>query len=443
MQRRTLVVLALLFLGLLAYVMVVEVGREEEREAEKAKEEQVLPIDADGVSRITLDGDKGRVGLERRGEGEEAEWFLVEPYEAPADPAAARGLARAAATLQELRLLDEPSTDMSQYGLDEPVLRITLVAEGLEGPAELGFGGETGAKDGRYLRIEGDPGVRIAPAHQYRSLDKGIEDLRDRRLVRFSPGAATRITLTRGGESVSLERVDGVWRLAGEAPYRAARADVDDLLAELTTTRAKRFLDADDPELGLLDSTLWIEVALEESDPVRVDFGRQDADTIIAQVRGSDEAAELSAMVVRTLDRTPEQWRSQEVADINPWQVSELRFSYRDRSFELLEDEDEKWTLAEGDAKPVSIDAPWARELLAAVDRASVLGYFEPGADPGSLVGDFEIVTDGRPRVAFTLHQDGAAWVATVNGDPSPVEVSPDLAESLDVFLEDPTGTEE
>ena len=332
---------------------------------------------------------------------------------------------------------------MSQYGLDEPVLRITLVAEGLEGPAELGFGGETGAKDGRYLRIEGDPGVRIAPAHQYRSLDKGIEDLRDRRLVRFSPGAATRITLTRGGESVSLERVDGVWRLAGEAPYRAARADVDDLLAELTTTRAKRFLDADDPELGLLDSTLWIEVALEESDPVRVDFGRQDADTIIAQVRGSDEAAELSAMVVRTLDRTPEQWRSQEVADINPWQVSELRFSYRDRSFELLEDEDEKWTLAEGDAKPVSIDAPWARELLAAVDRASVLGYFEPGADPGSLVGDFEIVTDGRPRVAFTLHQDGAAWVATVNGDPSPVEVSPDLAESLDVFLEDPTGTEE
>ncbi len=443
MQRRTLAVLALLFLGLLAYVLLVEVGREEEREAEKAKAEQILPIDAEGVTRIRVQGDKGTVGLERRGEGEGAEWFLVEPYEAPADPAAARGLARAAATLKEQRVLDEPSTDTSQYGLDDPALRITLEAEGLEGAVVLALGGETGSKDGRYLRIEGEEGIRIAPSHQFRSLDKGIEDLRDRRIVRFSPGSATGITLSGTAGVLSLVKEGGLWRLGGDAPYRAARADVDDLLAELTTTRAKRFVDADDPALGLIDTTRWVEIQLESGGPVRVDFGAQEADTVIAQVRGADEAAELSAMVTRTLDRSPEQWRSKEVADINPWQASELRFSYRERSFELLEDGDEAWTLREGDGKPQSIDAPWARELLAAIDRADVLGYFEPGADPGAEIGRFEIVSEGHPRVGFSLHRDGAAWVVVVDGDPSPVETSAGLAESLDAFLEDPTGSEE
>ncbi len=440
MQRRTLLVLAVLFVGLLAYVLVVEVGREEQREAQKDREEQVLPIDADGVTGLVVTGDRGAVSLERRGEGLDGEWFIVDPYEAPADPAAAQGLARAAATLQEQRLLEQPSEDLSQYGLDDPVLRVTVEAEGLEGAVELIFGGETATGDGRYVRIDGEPGLRIAPAHQFRSLNKGVDDLRDRRLVRFSPGSATRVTLSGEAGRVLLVRDSGPWRIGGELPYRAARAEVDNLLAELTTTRVKRFMDADDPTLGLLDTSTWVEVELDDDTSVGIDFGREEGDTVVAQVRGAEEAAELSSFVLRSLEWTAADWRSREIADINPWEVSELRFTYRERSFELLEDDEGEWTLSEGEGKPRAIEAPWARELLAALDRCQVEDFFDPGSDPGPEVGSFEIVTEGQPQVRFTLHEGGATWVAEVEGDPAPAGISADLSVSLDAFLEDPMG---
>jgi hypothetical protein len=444
MQKRTLAVLAVLFGGLLAYVLLVEVGQEEERETREAREEQVLPIEVEDVNRVTLDGDHGKVTIERRDDGADGEWFLIEPYEAPADPAGARAIARAAATLQEQRTLEQPSEDRSQYGLDTPALRLTLEADGLEAPVTLIFGGETGTKDGRYLQVEGDDAIRIAPSHQVRSLDKGVDDLRDRRLVRFSRGSATRVTLSAGLDPLTIERVDGVWRLTGELPYRAARAEVEDLLAELTTTRVKRFVDADDPELGLIGSERWIEVELDDGEIVRVDFGRQDTDTVVAQVRGADEAAELGAFVTRALDRSAEGWRSRELADINPWSVTELRFRFRERSFTLLRDgeDDDAWTLADGDAAPVDLEASWARELLAAIDRTKVIDFFEPGSDPGPEVGDFELVTEGQPLVRFTLHNDGAAWVARVEGDPVPLGIGEELVESLDAFVADPLGTE-
>ena len=445
MQKRTLAVVAALFAGLLAYVLLVEVGQEEEREAREAREEQVLPIEVEDVRRVTLDGDRGVVTLERRDGGAEGEWFLVEPYEAPADPAGSRAVARAAATLQERRTLEQPSEDRSQYGLDEPALRLTLEADGLDAPVILIFGGETGAKDGRYLQIEGESGIRIAPSHQVRSLDKGVDDLRDRRLVRFSRGSATRVTLSSGLEPLTIRRVDGAWRLAGDLPYRAARAEVEDLLAELTTTRVKRFLDADDPELGLIDSQRWVEVELEDGEIVRVDFGREDTDTVVAQVRGADEAAELGAFVTRSLQRSAEGWRSRELADINPWSVTELRFDFNERAFELLRDaeDDDSWTLADGDAEPVDLEASWARELLAAIDRTRVTDFFDPGSDPGPEVGKFELVTEGQPRVQFTLHHDGAAWVAQVDGDPAPVGIDDELADWLEAFAADPLGTED
>ncbi|MDP7114354.1 MAG: DUF4340 domain-containing protein, partial [Myxococcota bacterium] len=288
-------------------------------------------------------------------------------------------------------------------------------------------------------------GIRIAPSHQVRSLDKGVDDLRDRRLVRFSRGSATRITLSAGVEPLTIRRVDGAWRLTGDLPYRAARAEVEDLLAELTTTRVKRFLDADDPELGLIDSQRWIEVELEDEEIVHVDFGREDTDTVVAQVRGADEAAELGAFVTRSLDRSAEGWRSRELADINPWAVTELRFDFNERVFELLRDaeDDDSWTLADGDAKPVDLEASWARELLAAIDRTQVTDFFDPGSDPGPEVGKFELVTEGQPRVQFTLHHDGAAWVAQVDGDPVPVGIGGELGDSLEAFSADPLGTED
>lgn len=443
MQKRTMAILGVVFAGLLAYVLIVEVGHEEEREEREALAKQILPTTEDDVTRLVIEGLDGTVELVRDGDSLEAEWRIVRPFEGPADPAAASAAARAAATLEDRRRIEPTKADLTQYGLEQPELTVTVEATGLDAPVVMRFGGQTGSKDGRYLQIDGETEIRIVPAHQVRALDKGVDDLRDRRLVRFSPGSAEGVTLSGVGEPVSLVLDDAIWWVDGEPRYRAARMDLDDLLADLTTSRVTRFLDGDDPTLGLDGSDRWVRVTLQDGEEVQVSFGERRGTSLVAQVMGSVEAAEVSSTIADPLDWPADRWRTLEVADINPWQTSRLTFTFGERTFEFLLGDDDTWSLTEGDGAPGEVAASRARDVLAQIDQLEGVVYLEPGGSPDPEVGQFEIEADGRPLVRFTLHRDGDIWSAVVAGDPAPMQVPSTLGLYLEEFLADPMGSDE
>ncbi len=440
MQKRTLAVMTVVFVALLAYVLVIEVGRREEREEKEAREKQVLPIGEDDLRSIRLQGSHGPVALELGGEPPAGEWMLTEPRAMAADPAQAKALARAVATLEERRVLEGAGGDLATYGLDDPAIVIELTAEGLE-PTTLSIGIENGAKDGRYLQIDDDPDLRIVPSYQVRALDKGFDDLRDRRLMRFSTGAVTSLTVHGVEEEVAMERVDGVWRLAGALPYRVDRRAVEDLLADLTSTRVTRFVDGDDPSLELQDPARWIALHLDDGEDLRVDIGRATENSVAVQVRGTAEAAEMDPFLLDAVDRTAADWRTMEVVDINPWQASRLVFDFGGRDIDISSDMDGNWTLTEGgDAPPLQIGADRAREILGQIDRLEGTRFLDPGADAGPQVGSFEITTEGQPVARFTLHRDGDRWAALAEGDPAPMDVPENLGAFLEEFIADPAG---
>jgi len=438
MQKRSLAVMAVVFAGLLAYVLLVEIGREDEREQQQERQQQVLPTDAESMRRIRIEGPKETVELEYRGEGTQGEWFLVAPFQAPADPAAAKALARSAATLSKQRTLESASEDTSQYGLDDPALRITLESAELETAAVLRFGGETGSKDGRYLSIEGDDAILIVPSHEFRSLNKGVDELRDKRLVRFSTGAVTGIRIRGEDAAVELVRDGGQWWVQGEPRYRADRMDIEDFLADLTTSRVLQFLDADDPGLGLEDSARQVEIELDTGDPIRVTFGANRSSGVVAQLQGQDEAAEVSHALVDPLDQPTDRWRTLEVADINPWQTDTCQFSFGDRSFDLRADEQDEWTLSEEGGTPRKMTAERAREIITQIDQVDGTSFLPD--DPGPQVGHFELSGEGQAVVRFSLHRQGDDWAAAVSGDPAPLRIPESLGLFMEEFLADPMG---
>jgi len=443
MQKRTMAILGVIFAGLLAYVLLVEVGREEQREEREDLAKQILPTTEDDVRRLVIERQQGAVEIVRDGDTPDAEWLVVQPFEGPADPAAASAAARAAATLEGRRRIEPAKADLTQYGLEQPELTVTLEAVGLDAPVVMRFGGQTGSKDGRYLQIDGEADIRIVPSHQVRALDKGVDDLRDRRLVRFSPGSAERVTLSGTGGPVALVHDDGTWWVDGDPRYRAARMDLDDLLADLTTSRATRFLDGDDPGLGLEGSDRWVRVALEDGREVQVTFGERRGTALVAQVEGSVEAAEVSSTIADPLDWTADRWHTLEVADINPWQTSRLTFTFGDRTFEFLPGDDDSWTLTEGDGDPAEVAPSRARAVLAQIDQLEGVVYLTPGEAVDPEVGSFEIEADGRPLVRFTLHRSGDTWTVGVAGDPASMQVPGTLGLFLEEFLADPMGSED
>jgi len=219
--------------------------------------------------------------------------------------------------------------------------------------------------------------------------------------------------------------------------------EVEDLLADLTTSRVMRFVDADDPALGLAEGSRHVEVELEDGEVVRVLFGAYRQSAVLVQVAGSDEAAEISAGIAAPLDLAAEDWWTLEVADINPWQVSHLSVEYGEQRFEFSSDAEDRWTLIQGDDEPREVEASHVRGVLAQIDQLEGTGLEPQDTELDAPVGHFAIETEGQPTVRFTLHRVGDRWSAMVEGDPCPLTVPETLGLYMEGFLADPLGEEQ
>ena len=135
-------------------------------------------------------------------------------------------------------------------------------------------------------------------------------------------------------------------------------------------------------------------------------------------------------------------WRSVEIADINPWKVQDLDFQFGGRSFVLHNDEDDRWTLTEGDQKPTKMDEERVLEVLGQIDSLDATSIGSPGQDPGPEVGRFVLTTEGEPLVQFTLHRAGDVWTAQVKDDPAAMTIPETFGLFLEEFLANPAGNE-
>ena len=130
---RNLGLMAVLFVGLGAFVYFYEIegGKKREEAAEQAK--KLFQFDKEEVNSISLDRDSGSITLKKENGG----WKLVAPIEAKADETAVDGLASELSSIQVERSLEPGSVDWKDYGLENPNLKISV---GFAGWPETGPG---------------------------------------------------------------------------------------------------------------------------------------------------------------------------------------------------------------------------------------------------------------------------------------------------------------
>lgn len=240
---------ALVTLGLLAAAAAAvllawhEVEKPAEREKARAEaEEKLLPIERDQVEAVRLAAKGREVRLERA----DGRWRIVAPVAAAADQGAADALLDAALGLRRRQRIAEPDAGLGAFGLDPPPLRLTLELAGgrsrtLEAGAENPFDGSL------YLRVDGGPVVSVGPGARY-SLDKGLFDLREKRLFPVQETDLARLEVKGPKLAAALAREKGEWRLSAPVAERADGAAVDGLLTTLRELRASRFDDAPGPD---------------------------------------------------------------------------------------------------------------------------------------------------------------------------------------------------
>lgn len=176
------------------------------------------------------------------------------------------------------------AADLPQYGLAEPVRRITLIGPSAYGTntvlADLAFGAP---KEGLvYVRRADENPVYAINIEDYGRVAKAGWQLRDRQVWRFAATNVVRIVLQRGDRRSELRRAGASsWQFAGGSQGVVTGSEVEKTMAQFGTLDTGAWLARGDDQRELYGfTTNSLQVALELRDGTKheVEFGGEAAD---------------------------------------------------------------------------------------------------------------------------------------------------------------------
>lgn len=194
------------------------------------------PTQIEWIGLTTSDGRPVR--LARR----EGAWRVVEPIDFPADATAADAIATALATLSSETVLEDPQP-LSVYGLGDEARILRFGAAGQEHELRIGKPTPVGANQYAVTGVLEGASVYTVATFKTSSFDKALDDLRERRPLRFERGDVARIDIEWTDGGIVVERRDDVWRMSAPIDDEADEDAIETLLSDLVFLRADGFID--------------------------------------------------------------------------------------------------------------------------------------------------------------------------------------------------------
>ena len=163
----------------------------------------------------------------------DGKWEIVTPRPSRADEDSVSTLVGTFNSLASDRLIEEKAANLAEFGLDHPALAVTVTKK--DGKTlKLLVGDETPTAGGTFAKIEGDPRVFTVASWNKSSLDKGFNDLRDRRLIVFDSDKLTRLDLALKGQTAEFGKNNqNEWTILKPKPLRADGGTIDELVRRL------------------------------------------------------------------------------------------------------------------------------------------------------------------------------------------------------------------
>ncbi len=250
------------------------------------RDKSVIKFDRMKVDGIDLSVDGKSAELIKTGD----DWALTKPLTARADNSAVDGLLSRMEGVQMKSVASTAPTDsdLKKYGLDRSQASFSVRL----GSARASLAVGTKADDGSvYVREASKPDVYAVEASATDDLKKPIDDYRRKEVFDFRAFNATRVELTRGGQTIVLERVKGKeqgaaerWRRVSPSAGEPDQAKVEGVLTGLADIRATSFVAAK-TGIGLETPALVVVAKFDEGKKEeRVTFGRKGAETFAGRL---------------------------------------------------------------------------------------------------------------------------------------------------------------
>ena len=171
-------------------------------------------------------------------------WQITSPQTLGADQSSVSSMVSTLSSLSSDRLVEDKASDLNQYGLAEPALQVAITEKDNKSQKLL-VGDETPTSGGAFARLDGDPRVFTIASYTKSSIDKSVNDLRDKRLLTVDPDKVSRVELNANKQDVEFGRNKDQWQILKPKPLRADAFQVDELVRKLSDAQMEISSDSD------------------------------------------------------------------------------------------------------------------------------------------------------------------------------------------------------
>jgi Domain of unknown function (DUF4340) len=385
----------------------------------------ILKLDQNSITELELKKkDAEPVVLTKSGSGD---WQITEPKQFRADQSAVTSIASTVASLNSERMVEDKASDLQNFGLDQPVLEVDVTAKDKKSQKLL-LGSDTPAGSGVYAMLAGDPRLFTIASYTKTSLDKNLNDLRDKRLLPVDADKISQIEIVRKNSDLEFGRNKDNWQILKPKPMRADSIQVGDLVRDLTN--AKMDLSSADAKQEASQFARATPVAIakltSESGIQQLEV-RKNKGTYYAQSSAVEGAYKVDSGLGKALEKGVDDFRNKKL----------FAFGYNDPNKIEIHNADKSYFLARGTAGP---DDWWSN------------GKKMDGANVESVISDLRDLTassfpasgfsnpaiqitvtseDGKRTEKVQIAKSGDHYIAQRENEPSLYQLDSGAVEGL------------
>src|SRR5438128_1230242 len=376
---------------------------------------KLVGIPEDQLQEIEI---KRRSGETVRLQRNDSKWQITAPKSLPADADAVSSMLSTLSSLSSDRTVEDKATSLEQYGLTQPAIELDITEKNKK-TSRLLIGDDTPAGTAVYASIAGDPRVFALSSYKKSSLDKSPNDLRDKRLLTFDSDKVSSIELTAKKQTLAFGRSKDEWQIVRPKPFRADRAQVEELLRTLHDAKMDLSASEDDKKVSAAFSSGAPFATAKITDV----YGtqelqvRKNKDDFYAKSSAVAGVYKISSGTGPGLDKNIDDFKNKKLFDFGYADPDKIELHDGSKSYFLTRTGSDWWS------NGTKMDSGTVMALIDKIRDLSASKFPDTGFT--APVMDLTVTSDGGKRLEKVLFsKNGGNYEAKRENEPAPYELA-------------------
>lgn len=425
MKIRGLLIATAIFL-ILAGLLYYSNHHKPAEEAVKSSSEHpsILKLDEANINKLEIKNKNSpEIVLAKNSSGS---WQITAPKAYGADQSTMNGALASMSALTSERVVEDKASDMKRYGLDPPAIEVDVTEKDNKTQKVL-FGDDTPAGGAVYAMLVGDPRVFTVSSYNKNSVDKALNDWRDKRLLTANPDKLSRVELICKSQTIEFGRNKDEWQILEPKPLRADNFAVSELIRKLTDARMELGgTEADNKESAsaFAHATPVATAKLTDESGTQQLEVRKNKDTYYGKSSVVEGAYKLGSDLGAEFDKGLDDFRNKKLFDFGFNDPNKVELHNGSKAYYLTRNGEDWWSNGK------KMDAGMVQTFIAKLRELSANKFIDSGFATPTIEAD--VTSDDGKRVEkISLTKSGNDYVAKRENDPGLYRVDSSAVDDL------------